>query len=131
MFSKWNIEGLQQGESVLSVVRIHKVRILNEDVGITHRLVLTDHRVMTISSPKVASVFGLGRFVRSKVLTSMPLTEVESASFEKTFRMEPGGTADYYSTLHIQTTAGNTTTYSASGSRRLRRFRDALQDRVD
>src|SRR5208283_920589 len=103
MFSKWNIEGLQQGESVLSVVRI-----FNEDVGITHRLVLTDHHVMTISSPKVASVFGLGRFVRSKVLTSMPLTEVESASFEKTFRMEPGGAADYYSTLHIQTTAGNT-----------------------
>jgi len=130
MHSNWNIEGLQQGASVLSAVRIYKVRILEEDIGITHRLVMTDHRVITISSPKVASAIGLARFKRSKIVTSMPLAEVESASFERTFRMEAGGDADYYSTLKIQSTAGNTTAYSASGSRRLRHFRDALQDRI-
>jgi hypothetical protein len=109
--SHWNIKGLEEGESVLSVAPVL------EGNDFTRRVVVTDRRVLTIRSPFFASTLGLARFTRSKIELSIPLREVKSATFV-------GG---FTSSLTV-VTAGTSKTYSASGigSRWLRHVNEAL-----
>jgi hypothetical protein len=123
--SNWNIEGLQEKESVLLVARICG------GSSMTHRIVLTDRRVLTMKSPFWLHRIGRARLVSSKILTSVPLTEVAFTAFVSKFYFEAGGRAGRYNTLHILTVDGNRRTYESQGRRSaLRRVADALEDRI-
>lgn len=108
---QWNIEGLEDGESVESVAPI-----LGGAENFTLRLVLTDRRIVTIRSPYFASTFGLARYAKSRIQSSLPLDDVESTVFTSS-------TGGFLGKLEIQSPDG-TATFSATGigSRWLRRL---------
>jgi hypothetical protein len=97
----WKIDELEDGESVRAVAPIL------EGGDFTHRLMLTDRRIMTIRSPVLASMFGCARFAKSCVIDSTPLEEVTSAYFTSSF----GG---FSSSLVIKARKG-TQVHSATG----------------
>jgi len=76
----WNIDELEDGESVLAAAPI-----LAAGQDFTCRLVLTDHRLMTIRSPYFASILGLARFTHSRIESSIRLDEVKSVTFKGGF----------------------------------------------
>ena len=99
--SVWTVDELEDGESVRAVAPIL------EGGDFTHRLMLTDRRIMTIRSPALASMFGCARFVSSSVMSSTPLEEITSAHFTSSL----GG---FSGSLEIGTSTG-AGAYGASG----------------
>ena len=95
----WTIDELEDAESVLAVAPI-----LAAGQDFTCRLVLTDHRLMTIRSPYFASILGLARFTHSSIESSIRIDEVKSVTFK-------GG---FSGSLRIETRDG-THTYLATG----------------
>ena len=96
----WKIDNLEDGESVEAVAPIYASGVPE----FTCRLVLTDRRILTIRSPYLASIFGLARYFRSRIDSSIPLDQITSVLFK-------GGFA---SSLQIETQDGMRT-YGATG----------------
>ena len=76
----WNIDEIEDDESVLAAAPI-----IAEGPDFTRRLVLTNHRIITIRSPYFASALGFARFAHSQIESSIPLGEVQSVAFEGRF----------------------------------------------
>jgi hypothetical protein len=120
MPENWKIDGLGRNEVVLAVAPILG------GVSFSQRLVLTDRRLMTISSHPMASDFGLARFTGSKILDSTSITQIESVCLTR-------AAAGFFATLEVTKSDGNSNTYQATGigSRWLRRLTKRLpQDRI-
>jgi hypothetical protein len=120
MAANWKIDGLERDEVVLAVAPILG------GAAFSRRLVLTDRRLMTISSHPMASDFGLARFTRSKILDSTSITQIESVCLTR-------AAAGFFATLEVTESDSRANTYEATGigSRWLRRLAKRLpQDRI-
>jgi hypothetical protein len=90
----WRIDGLEAGESVRAAAPI-----VTTGRDIRCRLVLTDRRLLTVRTSSIGSSFGLARFTRSTVLTSLPVGEVDQARFSSSL----GG---FFGSIAVQTSDG-------------------------
>ena len=73
----WRFDESEDGEAVLAVAPI----ILGGNNDFTHRLLLTDRRIVLVHSPAFASMFGFARFVTSRTISSMNLENITSSQF--------------------------------------------------
>lgn len=73
----WRFDESEEGEGVIAVAPINLLGV--EDF--THRLFLTDRRVVVVRSPVFASMFGCARYVRSRTIGAMRLEDIRSTKF--------------------------------------------------
>jgi len=99
----WWFDDSEDGEAVVAVAPI----IMGGNNSFTHRLLLTDRRIVLIRSPVIASMFGLARYVKSRAISSMRLEDITSTKFTSSL----GG---FVSSLAIEGQAG-LRTFNATG----------------
>ena len=73
----WRFSESEDGEAVVAVAPV----IVGSSNDFTHRLLLTDRRIVLVRSPAVASMFGFARYVTSRTISSMRLEDIRTTRF--------------------------------------------------
>ena len=112
----WRFDESEEGETVVAVAPI----TVGSNNDFTHRLLLTDRRLVVVRSPVMASMFGFARYVTSRPVASMRLEDILTT----TFTSSAGG---LIGSLTIHDQEGHRTVSSTGiGSRWLRLLAEQL-----